>query len=94
MKQAHILYSGMVQGVGFRFTAERFASRINLTGWVRNLSNGQVEILVEGSEEDIEQFCRDVEGHFTGYIHNKNIQLSPAEGKYKNFSITPSNSYE
>lgn len=44
----HLLISGRVQGVGFRFSARDEASRLGLTGWVRNLPGGEVELLAEG----------------------------------------------
>jgi acylphosphatase len=50
------LISGRVQGVGFRFFAERTASYEGIQGWVRNLPDGRVEILSEGEAEAIERF--------------------------------------
>ena len=46
-----VIFEGRVQGVGFRYTAERIALEMRVTGWVRNLPNGDVEFLGEGSEE-------------------------------------------
>ena len=46
----HILFSGQVQGVGFRYTAHRTAGRYNVTGFVRNLPDGDVEMLAQGAE--------------------------------------------
>ena len=68
MIQAHIFYSGTVQGVGFRFTVQRYALDLNLKGWVKNLSNGCVEILVEGKKEKIEQMCQNIEKDFQGFV--------------------------
>ena len=85
--QSHIFYSGTVQGVGFRYTVERFAVILKLTGWVRNLSDGRVEILVEGPQEDIEKLLQQVDAHFEGYIQDKEILLSSYEGKFNNFVI-------
>lgn len=87
MIQARIIFSGTVQGVGFRATARKYAVKFNLTGWVKNLSNGSVEILVEGSEAKIEQFCHSIEEFFKGYIRNKEIQFIPAREKFKSFQI-------
>src|SRR3989344_3916609 len=51
MKRLHLVFKGRVQGVGFRFTAERIALELGVKGWVRNLPNGDVEILAEGKEK-------------------------------------------
>ena len=45
----HILFRGHVQGVGFRYTARQLASRYDVTGFVRNLTDGRVELLVDGA---------------------------------------------
>lgn len=87
MTRARIVYSGTVQGVGFRYTVQRYAAGHGLTGWVRNCRDGTVEIQVEGPKETIEELCRNVEEHFQEYIQNKNIQFSPAEAVFKGFKI-------
>jgi acylphosphatase len=53
--QVHVLISGVVQGVGYRFTTDRVAQQLSLKGWVRNLPDGRVEALFEGSQEQIDQ---------------------------------------
>ncbi len=88
MVQAHIIFTGTVQGVGFRFTVQRHALSFELRGWVKNLPNGSVEVLVEGPKERIEAFCRNIESNFEGYIRNKNIQFVPAQDNFKIFQIT------
>ncbi|MDR1988783.1 MAG: acylphosphatase [Acidobacteriaceae bacterium] len=52
------LVTGHVQGVGFRWFVEAAASRENLHGWVRNLSDGSVELIAEGEREALERFER------------------------------------
>ena len=51
----HIYFDGRVQGVGFRFTAQIFASQLQLTGWVRNLDDGRVEAEAQGTEVQVMQ---------------------------------------
>ena len=48
--RAHVLVSGHVQGVGFRYFAQREARRLRVAGWVRNRGDGRVELLIEGDE--------------------------------------------
>ncbi len=52
----HFLFSGRVQGVGFRWNAVRLARPLGLTGWVRNLPDGRVELEAQGEEETIDRF--------------------------------------
>ena len=87
MQQAHIFYSGTVQGVGFRYTTQRQAEGLHLTGWVKNLSDGRVEILVEGELESIKKLCSHLDGHFEGYIKDKVMNFYPAKGQFRNFQI-------
>lgn len=84
----HITFTGRVQGVGFRFTALRTAARFGLVGFVRNLPNGGVEMVAQGSPGDIEQCIRDIEETLTGYITETKIEKITPDLKYKNFKIT------
>lgn len=65
-----IIFSGRVQGVGFRFTTVQFARRRQLGGTVRNLPDGRVELVLEGSAGDISDLVADIQRHFEGFIHN------------------------
>ena len=87
MSQTHIFYSGTVQGVGFRYTVERYAQDFNLKGWVKNLLDGRVELLVEGDAQTITQLCQKIEQHFEGSIDNQEITQLPAEDKFFDFRI-------
>ncbi len=84
----HIIFAGQVQGVGFRYTAERIARRYELTGFVRNLPDGSVEMLAQGAGQDIEDFLRDIRNTFTGYIRETQIEEVLPNPKYKDFRIT------
>jgi len=87
MVQAHILYSGAVQGVGFRFIVQKSALNLDLTGWVKNLPSGSVEILVNGPKERIEKLCNMVEEYFDGHVRNKEIQFTSSDVKFEDFQI-------
>ncbi len=84
----HITFTGTVQGVGFRFTALNIASRYELTGMVRNLLDGAVEMIAQGSAEDIEACIRDIEESFGGHIKETKIKETPLNPKYTDFKLT------
>jgi len=88
MVQARILYSGTVQGVGFRFMVQRYALSLDLTGWVKNLPGGSVEILVNGTKESIEKLCEMVEEYFKGHIRKKDINFASPLIEFEDFQIT------
>ena len=87
IKQAHIFYSGQVQGVGFRFTAERIALDLKLIGWVKNLTDGRVEVALEGEEEEIKIFLNNIRDVMRIHIQKEDVQWEPASGKFKDFEI-------
>jgi acylphosphatase len=84
----HIIFSGRVQGVGFRFTARRIALAFQLTGYVKNLPEGSVEMLAQGNPEDIAGALRDISETFGGYIRDTNIQDLPPNPNLQSFNIT------
>ena len=88
MVARHIVFIGSVQGVGFRFTAHRMAGRHQLTGFVRNLRDGTVEMLAQGKAEDIEDCIRDIQESLTGHIRETKIEEVPPEPTYTDFKIT------
>ena len=57
----HIYFSGMVQGVGFRYRSTYLAQSWKLTGWVKNLYDNRVEMEVQGDEKNIERFLEDLQ---------------------------------
>jgi len=84
----HVIFSGRVQGVGFRYTARRIAGRYELAGFVRNLPNGTVEMLVQGSIEDVANCLRGIDEAFAGYIRDTQIENVPPNPRYSSFEIT------
>ena len=80
-------YSGRVQGVGFRATAVSLARRWPVTGWVRNLPDGRVQMLVEGSETDVAAFLQAVRDYWKGYFAEEQIEDQVATVRYKSFDI-------
>jgi acylphosphatase len=86
-KRIRVIFRGRVQGVGFRFTAEAVASSLNITGWVKNLHSGEVEIVAEGQEEDLKKFVSDIEGQFSTCITDKEIKWEEPSSEFKEFGI-------
>ena len=60
MISLQVFYEGRVQGVGFRFTVRHIAKGFDVTGWVRNLRDGRVELQVTGDEEEVRAFLDQV----------------------------------
>jgi len=88
MDQVHVVYSGDVQGVGFRYYVRRFASDLELAGWVKNLSNGCVELLAQGEKKLLEQLLAEVDSHFSGHIREKEISYQKPDKIFSDFQIT------
>lgn len=86
-KRIHALYSGRVQGVGFRFSAERIADELGLTGWVKNLYDGRVEVVAEGTKEKLEEFQRKIDANLHNYIRNAEVSWQEATGEFGEFDI-------
>ncbi|MBM3244275.1 MAG: acylphosphatase [Candidatus Omnitrophica bacterium] len=86
-KQVHLLYSGRVQGVGFRFSTVNFADGLSISGWVRNLSGGKVEVMAEGEEKDLMDFLSRIKMHFGSYISDVEARWQAATGDYHDFEI-------
>lgn len=82
-----ILFSGQVQGVGFRWTTERIASRLPLRGFVRNLPDGRVEAVVAGSAADIEHLIVKLQEKFGSGITDIQRQTIEAANEFTGFAI-------
>ena len=86
-KRLHIYYSGSVQGVGFRFTAERAAGSLGIAGWVKNSGDGRVEVLCEGSESALKSFLEKIDDVFREYIRDIDTEWFEATGEFDGFDI-------
>jgi acylphosphatase len=86
--RAHVFYSGRVQGVGFRYTAERLALDLKLVGWVKNLPDGRVELVCEGGKEKIEQLLEQIaQSSLKPVITRALCQWEKPTGEFKDFVI-------
>ena len=87
MKQYHLTVSGRVQGVGFRYFTLFTARSLDIKGWVRNLENGDVEIMATGKDEALDQFLGKIRvGPKYSKVNQVVIQTQTVE-EYKTFSI-------
>ena len=88
MSQAarHIIFTGNVQGVGFRFTACGVARRCQLTGVVRNLPDGSVEMIAQGHPDDVSHCVRDLQETFA--VKDAAATDVPFNPRYTDFRIS------
>ncbi|HRR95296.1 MAG TPA: acylphosphatase [Candidatus Ratteibacteria bacterium] len=88
MKRYHLLIGGFVQGVGFRWYCQKIAKKLGLVGWVKNLSDGNVEILVEGEDSTIKEFLSQLKSGYLGRnISNIEIFEEKYCGEFNDFDI-------
>ena len=85
---AHIVVKGFVQGVGFRYFVYRQASKLGLSGYVRNLYNGEVEIEAFGERSALEEFIKEVKvGPSAAHVSDMKIEWKNYESKNNGFEI-------
>jgi len=83
-----VLYSGRVQGVGFRYTVRTLASGYEVTGAVRNLPDGRVELTVEGTKTELEAFRAAIrDAGLAANIQREDANWSEATGGFSGFAI-------
>lgn len=88
MTARQVFYEGRVQGVGFRYTAKRLATGFEVTGWVRNLPDGRVEMQVAGEEAEISDFLVEIRESVLGsHIRGEMVQEIPPPEGLRGFSI-------
>lgn len=88
-KRIHLVVRGRVQGVYFRATAQREARQHGLSGWVKNRSDGSVEIVAEGEEDDVKDFLSWAHaGPSTARVDDVEVRWRSYTGEYTDFRIT------
>ena len=86
--RARVVVEGLVQGVMFRGSMQRQAQLLGVTGWVRNLPDGNVEALLEGERPDVErliEWCR--HGPSMAEVESVEVREEPYQGEFYRFSI-------
>jgi len=86
-QRRQLIFSGYVQGVGFRFTTKAVAEAHEVTGFVRNLPDGRVEVMVEGSPSELDRFTEAVKNALRGNIHDCATSQTTATGEFTSFLI-------
>ena len=87
-KCLHIFYSGRVQGVGFRFTVKSVAQGFEVTGIVRNLQDGRVELAVEGSRDELTGFQQAIKDSEVGpFIKQEELRWEEPKNEFRGFEI-------
>ncbi len=87
-KQVHVFYSGRVQGVGFRMTAEELASALGIGGWIKNLRDGRVELIAEGEEANLAQLLEAIrQGPMKNFIRDEDIAWGRPSQQFEDFEI-------
>ncbi len=86
-KRLHIYYSGSVQGVGFRYMALNAARALSIAGWVKNLDDGRVELVLEGEATALDKFLVRIVDIFGQYIRDAKMEPQNATGEFEGFDI-------
>ena len=86
-QRIHLIYTGNVHGVGFRFATERVARSVGVGGFVKNLPNGTVEAVAEGTEDQLTSFLEGIKERMSGYISDSEVDWTKATGEFVGFEI-------
>ncbi len=85
--RAHVIFSGFVQGVGFRYTTKMLASGYAVSGWVRNMPDGTVEVEAQGEKEEVSTFLDRVKSEMERYVADVKIAWTGAKRNEKGFAV-------
>lgn len=88
MTAVQMLYEGRVQGVGFRYSVKQIAKGFEVTGWVRNLPDGRVEMQVAGEKEELRAFLEAInQSELRAHIRKQNEQMLAQAPLARGFEI-------
>jgi acylphosphatase len=86
--RAHVYYTGRVQGVGFRYTAEAVAHRVGVHGFVKNLPDGRVEMVCESNKKKIETVLEEIQkGSLGQHITHVDCSWEDPSGEFEDFRV-------
>lgn len=86
-QRREVFFSGHVQGVGFRYTVRGLAAGFAVAGFVRNLTDGRVQAVVEGERGEIDRFLRAIHQEMDHYIAGVQETIGAASGQFEGFGI-------
>jgi acylphosphatase len=86
-ERRHIRFFGRVQGVGFRYTTARLAAHLPVSGFVRNLPDGSVELVAEGRPRDLDHLQEAISLEMSRHIESAQVMPGPATGEFAEFEI-------
>ena len=87
-KRAHVFYSGRVQGVGFRYSVRELACGFEVTGYVRNLHDGRVELVAEAEEDEAKAFLEAIrQSQLGNYVRGEDVRWQAATGEFNQLEI-------
>ena len=85
----HVYFSGHVQGVGFRYSVKQLSLEFDVTGSVKNLPDGRVELVAEGERDELETFQAAIpDAGLRRFIRETQSHWSEGTGEYRGFDIT------
>jgi acylphosphatase len=84
----HVYFSGHVQGVGFRYSVKQLSLEFDVTGWVKNLPDGRVELVAEGERNELETFQAAIpDAGLRRFIRDSQSHWSEGTGEFRGFEI-------
>jgi acylphosphatase len=86
-ERIRVLYSGRVQGVGFRWMVQHLSQGFVVTGFVRNQDDGTVELVAEGEAAELDRFRWAIAERMQGNIRDATVARTPATGQFARFEI-------
>ena len=86
-QRSHVFYAGHVQGVGFRASVQEIAREFQVTGFVQNLPDGRVELVVEGQPVEVSGFLKEIAERRADFIRSVQSDTRPSTGEFAGFQI-------
>lgn len=86
-ERREIFFSGRVQGVGFRYTTREIAARFPVSGFVKNLPDGRVWLVLEGARADLDSLVAAIEEEMDRYITHQETKVPPPTGEFDRFEV-------